>query len=206
MAKDLFALPADLPVPIDDGGAQHLWNGRLPEIEFIATDGAPFNLGRLSGALVLFCYPRTGRPGEPSLVEDWDQIPGARGCTLQVCGFRDLYSDLRHAGIQHVFGLSTQTAEYQREAVERLNLPFPLLSDEGLELTRALRLPTLHVASHVLTKRLTLVARAGRILHVFYPVFPPDQSAEHTLSWVTENHALLQENDVSAESNYLLPW
>jgi peroxiredoxin len=206
MAKDLFALPADLPVPIDDGGAQHLWNGRLPEIELIAT-------GRRTGqfrpslrrprAVLL---PAHRSPGEPSLVEDWDQIPGARGCTLQVCGFRDLYSELRHAGIQHLFGLSTQTAEYQREAVERLNLPFPLLSDEGLELTRALRLPTLHVASHVLTKRLTLVARAGRILHVFYPVFPPDQSAEHTLSWVTENHALLQENDVSGESNYLLRW
>ncbi|MBV8898616.1 MAG: peroxiredoxin [Verrucomicrobia bacterium] len=195
MAKDLFALPADLPVPVDDGAAQHLWNGRLPDVELVATSGARVNLGGLPGTLVLFCYPRTGRPGEPALVDDWDLIPGARGCTPQVCGFRDLYAELQQAGIRHVFGLSTQTPEYQREAAERLHLPFPLLSDERLELTRALQLPTLQVAGQVLTKRLTLVARAGRILHVFYPVFPPDQSAERTLSWVRENRVLLQEDE-----------
>jgi peroxiredoxin len=195
MAKDLFVLPADLPVPIDDGGAQHLWNTQLPGIELIATNGARVDLSRLSGTLVLFCYPRTGRPGEPSLVEDWDLIPGARGCTTQACSFRDLYFDLCQAGIRHLFGLSTQTPEYQLEAVERLHLPFPLLSDEHLELTRALRLPTLDIAELVLTKRLTLVAHAGRVIHVFYPVFPPDQNAERTLSWITENQALLQEND-----------
>jgi peroxiredoxin len=190
---DLFTLPADLPVPIDDGGALHLWNAPLPEIELMATDGAWVNLSRLSGALVLFCYPRTGRPGELSLVEDWDLIPGARGCTPQACSFRGLHGELRQAGIQHVFGLSTQTPEYQREAVERLHLPFALLSDEHLELTRALRLPTFEVAGQVLTKRLTLVAEAGRVLHVFYPVFPPDQSGQHTLSWITKNQALLHE-------------
>jgi peroxiredoxin len=191
MGKDLFTLPTDLPVPIDDGGGDHLWNAPLPEIGLTATNGAVINLGHLSGAMVLFCYPRTGRPGEPSLVEDWDLIPGARGCTAQVCGFRDLYADLRQAGIQHVFGLSTQTSEYQRETVVRLHLPFPLLSDEHLELTRALRLPTFEVAGHLLTKRLTLVAHAGRVLHVFYPVFPPNQSAGSTLSWVMENKASL---------------
>jgi len=191
MAKDLFTLPADLPVPIDDGGADHLWNAQMPEIELMATNGALVNLGRLSGALVLFCYPRTGRPGEPSLVEDWDLIPGARGCNTQAGGFRDLYADLRQGGIQHVFGLSTQTPEYQREAVDRLHLPFPLLSDEHLKLTRALQLPTFEVAGRLLTKRLTLVARAGRVLHVFYPVFPPDQSAGRTLSWIMENRASL---------------
>lgn len=190
MAKDLLALPDDLPVPIDDGAAQHLRNSRLPDVELVATSGARVNLGRLPGALVLFCYPRTGRPGEPSLVENWDLIPGARGCTPQACGFRDLYAELRRAGIRRVFGLSTQAPEYQREAAERLHLPFPLLSDERLELTRVLRLPTFQVAGQVLTKRLTLVARAGRILHVFYPVFPPDQSAECTLSWLRENQAL----------------
>jgi peroxiredoxin len=120
MTKDLFQLPDDLPVPTDDGAARHLWNSRLPEVELVATDGTWVNLGRLSGTLVLFCYPRTGRPGELSLVEDWDQIPGARGCTTQVCGFRDLHSELRQAGVQHIFGLSTQTPEYQREAAERL--------------------------------------------------------------------------------------
>jgi len=191
MAKDLFTLPSDLPVPINDGGADHLWNAQLPEIKLIATNGLLVNLGRLFGALVLFCYPRTGRPGEPSLVEDWDLIPGARGCTTQACGFRDLYADLRQTGIEYVFGLSTQTPQYQREAVERLHLPFPLLSDEHLELTRTLRLPTFEVAGNVLTKRLTLVAHAGRILHVFYPVFPPDQSARRTLSWIIENRASL---------------
>jgi peroxiredoxin len=189
-AKDLFTLPADLPVPIDDGGADHLWNAELPEIELMATNGVPVNLGRLSGASVLFCYPRTGRPGEPSLVEDWDSIPGARGCTTQACGFRDLYADLRQAGIQQVFGLSTQTPEYQRETVDRLHLPFPLLSDEHLELTRALPLPTFEVAGVTLIKRLTLVAHASRVLHVFYPVFPPDQSAGRTLSWILKNQPL----------------
>jgi peroxiredoxin len=124
---------------------------------------------------------------EPSLVEDWDEIPGARGCTTQACGFRNLNSELRHAGVQHLFGLSTQTPEYQREAADRLHLPFRLLSDEHLELTRAIRLPTLNVAGQVLTKRLTLVACGGRILHLFYPVFPPDKDAERTLSWVSEN-------------------
>jgi peroxiredoxin len=138
MAKEPFASPADLPIPIDDGGAVHLWNSQLPEIELIATNGVRVNLSRLSGPLVLFCYPRTGRPGELALVENWDMIPGARGCNTQACGFRDLYSDLRQAGIQHVFGLSTQTPECQREAVERLHLPFPLLSDEHLEVARAL--------------------------------------------------------------------
>jgi len=191
--KDLFRLPDNLPVPIDDGGAQHLWNSRLPEIELVATDGAKINLSRLRGTLVLFCYPRTGRPGEPSLVENWDQIPGARGCTPQTCGYRDFYSELREAGIQHVFGLSTQTPDYQREAAGRLHLPFPLLSDEHLQLTRAMRLPTLNLAGQVLTKRLTLVARASRVLHLFYPVFPPDKDAEHTLSWVTANQVLVRE-------------
>jgi peroxiredoxin len=195
--KDLFRLPDNLPVPTDDGGARHLWNSRLPEIELVATDRARVNLSRLSGPLVLFCYPRTGRPGEPSLVENWDQIPGARGCTNQACSFGDHYSALREAGIQHLFGLSTQTPEYQREAAERLCLPFPLLSDERLELTRALRLPTFHIAGQMLTKRLTLVARAGRILHVFYPVFPPDKDAERTLSWVMENQALIREDTSS---------
>ena len=130
MMNDLFRLPDNLPVPIDDGGAQHLWNSRLPEIELVATDGAKINLSRLPGTLVLFCYPRTGRPGEPSLVENWDQIPGARGCTPQTCGYRDFYSELREAGIQHVFGLSTQTPEYQREAAGREERqPAPILSD-----------------------------------------------------------------------------
>ena len=133
MTKDLFRLPDNLPVPTDDGGAQHLWNSRLPEIELVATDGSRVNLSRLPGTLVLFCYPRIGRPGEPSLVEDWDQIPGARGCTTQACGFRDLNSELRDAGVQHLFGLSTQTPEYQREAADRLHLPFRLLSDEHRE-------------------------------------------------------------------------
>ena len=125
----------------------------MPDIGLVATSGARINLGQLSGNLVLFCYPRTGRSGEPSLVENWDLIPGARGCTPQACGFRDLYAELRQAGIQHVFGLSTQSPDYQREVVERLHLPFALLSDERLELTRALRLPTLQVVGQVLAKR-----------------------------------------------------
>ena len=190
-----FPLPLDLPRPADDGAAKHLEGMRMPEIVLPATDGKTIDLSKLTASrTVLYFYPMTGVPGTP-LPDGWDLIPGARGCTTQACNFRDLYSDLCQAGIRHLFGLSTQTPEYQREAVERLHLPFPLLSDEHLELTRALRLPTLDIAELVLTKRLTLVAHAGRVIHVFYPVFPPDQNAERTLSWITENQALLQEND-----------
>jgi peroxiredoxin (alkyl hydroperoxide reductase subunit C) len=136
---------------------------------------------------VVFGYPRTGEPGKISIVDDWDMIPGARGCTPQTCSFRDLFSDLKAAGAQHVFGLSTQDNAYQSEMAERLHLPFPVLSDEGLELTRALNLPTMDVAGLTLIKRLALIVDDGRITHVFYPVFPPDRNAGDVLTWLKAN-------------------
>jgi peroxiredoxin (alkyl hydroperoxide reductase subunit C) len=180
----LAELPPDLPVPVDDGAADHLVGMRLPDIALPATDGRHLRLDEAGSPwLIVYAYPRTGRPGEPSLVPDWDQIPGARGCTPESCGFRDHYAELAELGAE-VFGLSTQTTEYQREAVERLALPFALLSDEDLELTRALRLPDFDAAGHVLLKRLTIAARDGVIEHIWYPVFPPDAHAQEVLSWL----------------------
>jgi peroxiredoxin len=178
-------LPADLPIPEDDGAADHLRGAAMPDIALPATSGQDVRVAAAGPEprTVLYAYPRTGRPGEPSLVEDWDLIPGARGCTPEACAFRDHFAELREAGAQ-VFGVSTQSTEYQREAAERLHLPFALLSDASLELTRALRLPTFEAAGETLLKRLTLIVRDGKIEHVFYPVFPPDGHAREVLDWL----------------------
>ena len=178
---DPTVLPADLPVPADDGAAAHLAGMRIPPVALAATDGTQVDLGALPGLVVVFAYPRTGRPGEPSLVEDWDQIPGARGCTPHTSGFRDHYDEFVALGAR-VFGLSTQDTAYQREMVERVHVPFPVLSDAGLALTRALRLPTMDVAGQTLIKRLAWIARDGTIERVFYPVFPPDRNAAEVLA------------------------
>lgn len=185
---DPYALPEDLPAPIDDGGADHLPGTGLPDLALPATDGRAVSLAEIGGRTVVYAYPRTGRPGEPSLVDDWDQIPGARGCTPETCGFRDHHAELAEAGAG-VLGLSTQPTAYQRELVERLRLPFAILSDEHLELTGALRLPTFEVAGEVLLKRLTLLVREGRIERVWYPVFPPDRHAGEVLTWLRANPA-----------------
>jgi peroxiredoxin len=176
-----------IPAPVDDGGARHLEGLHAPDLPLPATDGSTVSLGSLAGRVVVYAYPRTGRPGQISIVEDWDMIPGARGCTPQSCAFRDHHGELLAASVSHVFGLSTQDTGYQREAVERLHLPFPLLSDKKLELTRALRLPTMEVAGFVLLKRLALVLDDRRITKVFYPVFPPDRNAGDVLSWLRAN-------------------
>jgi peroxiredoxin len=186
-AHDPTVLPADLPVPVDDGAAAHLAGMRLPDVALQATDGSTVSLAALPGRTVVYAYPRTGEPGKAMLVPEWDQIPGARGCTPQSCAFRDHYADLKRAGADRVFGLSTQSTAYQREMAERLHLPFPVLSDEGLALTRALRLPTFEAGGLTLIKRLALVADAGRITHVFYPVFPPDRNAADVLAWLERN-------------------
>src|SRR3954451_19167149 len=138
---DPNVLPDDLPVPHDDGAARHLTGMRLPDIALAATDGASVNLSRLAGRTVVYVYPRTGRPGQ-ALPTGWDAIPGARGCTPQSCSFRDHFSEIKSAGADHLFGLSTQDSGYQHEVAERLHLPFALLSDARLELTHALNLPT----------------------------------------------------------------
>jgi peroxiredoxin len=132
---------------------------------------------------VIYIYPRTGRPDQEAPT-GWNEIPGARGCTPQSCAFRDHYEELRRAGAAQVFGLSTQDTAYQREAVERLHLPFELLSDEKLAFARALRLPTFEVDGMKLIKRITLIARDGAIVKVFYPVFPPDRNATDVLAWL----------------------
>lgn len=177
-------LPADLPVPVDDGACDHLPGLRLPSVPLRSTAGETVDLALLKGRTVVYCYPRTGRPDqEPP--KGWNEIPGARGCTPQSCAFRDHHGALSDLGAR-VFGLSTQDTEYQREAVDRLHLPFPLLSDADLALARGLRLPTFEVQSMVLIKRLTLVIRDGRIEKVFYPVFPPDRNAEQVIAWLRQ--------------------
>jgi peroxiredoxin len=181
---DPNVLPPDLPVPVDDGACDHLPGMALPPLELAATDGSAVGLDRLPGRTIVFAYPRTGVPGEDPLVDDWDAIPGARGCTPESCGFRDRYADLGAAGASAVFGLSTQDTAYQAEAAARLGLQYLLLSDAGLELTTALRLPTFEVAGQTLLKRFTLVTSGGAIDHVFYPVFPPDGHADEVLRWL----------------------
>jgi peroxiredoxin len=185
---DPYTLPDDLPRPVDDGAADHLTGAQLPPVELPATDGSTVGLAALDGRTVIYAYPWTGRPGEPLLVDDWDLIPGARGCTPETCGFRDHHAELAAAGAG-VYGLSTQDTAYQRELVERLGLPFAILSDEQLELTRALALPSFEVAGQTLIKRLTLVADRASIRHVFYPVFPPDRHAAEVLAWLRANRA-----------------
>ncbi len=176
-----------IPAPTDDGAANHLTGAAIPPVALTATDGTMVTLAALKGRTVVFAYPRTGEPGKASLVDDWDMIPGARGCTPQTCSFRDLFADLKRAGAQGVFGLSTQSTAYQREMVERLHVPFAVLSDEKLELANAMRLPTMEVAGQMLIKRLALVIDHGRITKVFYPVFPPDRNAGDVLAWLQAN-------------------
>ena len=176
-----------IPAPVDDGAAAHLVGQTMPPISLVATDDTAVTLSALTGRVVIFGYPRTGEPGKIALVDDWDMIPGARGCTPQTCAFRDLFADLKAAGARAVFGLSTQSNVYQAEMAARLHLPFPVLSDERLELTRALELPTMAVAGLTMIKRLALIVDDARITHVFYPVFPPDRNAGDVLAWLKEN-------------------
>ncbi len=187
-ANDLADLPEGLPVPEDDGGSDHLPGMRLPSVPLMSTAGEPVDLSRLSGRTVVYCYPRTGRPGQDP-PRGWDEIPGARGCTPQSCSFRDHHEELRALGAR-VFGLSTQDTEYQREAVRRLRLPFELLSDERLGLAGAINLPTFEADSMTLLKRITLIIDSGRIEKVFYPVFPPDKNAQEVIEWLSLSKCL----------------
>ena len=185
-ADDLYSLPADLPVPVDDGACDHLPGRSMPPVALPATDGSLVRLDApVPGWTVVFAYPRTGEPDAepPGGLAAWDAIPGARGCTPQACAYRDHHAELVSAGAR-VFGLSTQDTAYQREMAGRLHLPFPVLSDERLALTLALGLPTFEHAGLTLLKRQTLVIRDVRIEHVFYPVFPSDRDAEQVLDWL----------------------
>src|SRR5262245_38020613 len=176
-----------IPAPQDDGAARHLEGASVPDLALPATDGRAVSLAKCQGRTVVYAYPRMGKPGQIALVDGWDEIPGARGCTPQSCAFRDHFAELGAAGADQVFGLSTQDTAYQAEAVERLHLPFPILSDEKLELAKDLALPTLEVANLTLLKRLAMVIDDGRITQVFYPVFPPDRNAVDVLAWLKDN-------------------
>ena len=180
---DPGGLPADLPAPSDDGAAAHLVGADVPSTTLAATDGSTVDLAALTGRTVVYAYPRTGRPDEAPLTQDWDLIPGARGCTPQACDFRDHHGELAEAGAR-VFGLSTQDSSYQREAAQRLHLPFALLSDQQLALSQAMKLPSLEVAGQILLRRLTMVLRDGVVEHIWYPVFPPHTHAKDVVAWL----------------------
>jgi len=172
-----------IPAPVDDGAGAHLAGMSVPSVPLPTTDGGKIDLSKLPGMVVVFAYPRTGIPGIENPA-GWDQIPGARGCTPQSCSFRDRFAELKTLGVDFLFGLSTQDTAYQREVVERLHLPYPILSDEKLEFARAMRLPTFQTSGMLLLKRLSLVINNGVVEHVLYPVFPPDQNAAKVAAWL----------------------
>jgi peroxiredoxin len=186
--KQDFPLPPDLPKPVDDGAADHLKGLPMPRVSLPSTKGKMVDLSALTAfRTVVYCYPMTGVPGKP-LPHGWDDIPGARGCSPQACGFRDYYQELLEMQTE-VYGLSTQTTEYQQEMATRLKLSFEILSDAEFKLCDALRLPTFEVDGMRLVKRLTMVVRGGRIEHVFYPVFPPNESADQVVRWLGDHPA-----------------
>ncbi|MEW8250187.1 MAG: peroxiredoxin [Candidatus Thiodiazotropha sp.] len=182
----LNELPENLPIPEDDGACDHLHNFSLPSVQLMATNGLLIDFSSLT-SVVIYCYPMTGRP-DVQLPVGWEQIPGARGCTPQSCSFRDHYGELQALGTE-VYGLSTQTTDYQREAKSRLHLPFELVSDDCFNFIKALNLPTFEIDGMILSKRVTLIARNGTITKVFYPVFPPNRNADQVLDFLNEYNA-----------------
>jgi len=183
MIKDLHTLPANLPVPVDDGACDHLMGSTLPPVSLASTTGKAVDLSTYTGTLVIYFYPMLGRPDSPPLI-GWNDIPGARGCTPQTCAFRDSHAELKQLGVE-VFGVSAQRLEDQQEAHARLHLPFALLNDGHLALAQALKLPTFEYAGTRLIKRLTIIATGGLIRKVFYPVFPPNDNAGEVIAWLT---------------------
>jgi peroxiredoxin len=188
--SDYQQLPSNLPVPQDDGAADHLPGAAMPPLVLRDTNGNEVALDQLgAGRTVIYIYPLSGRPGV-DLPAGWDAIPGARGCTPEACGFRDHHADLQAAGARTVHGLSSQSREYQAELAERLGLPFSILSDPDLALAEALDLPTFEAAGERLFSRLTMIVTDGRIEHAFYPIFPPDQHAAEVLEWLRGHAAV----------------
>ena len=173
-----------IPAPLDDGATRHLVGAKLASVPLRATNGSMVDLSTLPGRTVVYAYPRTGKPGVEN-PPGWDMIPGARGCTPQSCSFRDHFAELKGLGVTNLFGLSAQDPAYQQEAAERLHLPFAILSDEHLALSRAKKLPTFQTSGMTLFKRFTLVIDDGVVKHVFYPVFPPDRSAADVVEWLS---------------------
>ncbi|HVR13345.1 MAG TPA: peroxiredoxin [Gaiellaceae bacterium] len=178
IVHDPYVLPEGLPVPVDDGAADHLTGSAVPDLVLPSSRGAV----NLRDFEVLYVYPRSGRPGR-DLLPGWDDIPGARGCTPQSCAFRDHSAELAALGAR-VAGLSAQTLDDQIEFAQRNQMPFPVISDEWLELARDPGLPTFEVEDLTLYKRLALIAEHGCIVKVFYPVFPPDRNAQDVVDWL----------------------
>lgn len=182
--SNLHAVDWDrLPAPKDDGSADHLTGSAWPDINLPSTTGKAVNLSTLQGMSIVFAYPMTAQPGVP-LPDNWDMTPGARGCTPQACSFRDAQSELIAAGADYLFGLSVQDTDYQKEAVERMHLPYPLLSDHSGGLRSALNPPTLNIAGMTLFQRLTYVVCNGQIEKIWFPVFPPDKNVDEVLNWL----------------------
>lgn len=180
------ALPTNLPVPEDDGACSHLPGVHIPSVSLPSTSGDTVDLSLLPGRTILFCYPRTAAPGE-TITDEWNMIPGARGCTPQACAFRDAMMQLLRLGVHNLFGMSTQDIPYQQEAREQNHLPYHLLSDEKLDFANALKLPLFEWKGRQLIKRLALVIEGGIIVRVWYPVFPPDQNAAQVVEWLKSN-------------------
>ena len=183
----IFSIPVDLPIPLDDGACEHLENMLLPDVSLWSTNDQEINLSGLSDWNVIFCYPMTGRPGVP-IPEGWVQIPGAAGCTPQACSYRDNHTVLKRSSVG-VYGISTQMSEAQKEASNRLGLPYPLLSDANHSFSSALKLPLLEVEGLKLLKRVTLITQGRMIKKCFYPVFPPDKNVIEVMAWLSENQA-----------------
>jgi peroxiredoxin len=183
MSTDYTSLPDNLPAPVDDGAADHLPDSEVPSVALPSTLGGELDLAQAARELiVVYVYPRTGVPGQP-LLDGWDDIPGARGCTPQSCAFRDARDDFSRHGAT-LIGISAQTPQEQAEFAEREHIPYPVLSDHEHMLADAMGLPTLETSGLRLYKRLTFVAEQGRIVKVFYPVFPPDRNAGDVLAWL----------------------
>ena len=187
MSDTAYPLPDDLPEPTDDGEADHLPDATVPAVSLPATDGDSVDLPARTGRTVVYCYPMTGRPDEDVVPDGWEEIPGARGCTPESCGFRDHHDELSEHGASAVFGLSVQPTAYQREARDRLGLPFELLSDADFTFAEALDLPTFTVDGDRYLERITLVVNDGVIEHAFYPVFPPDEHAGEVVDWLADS-------------------
>lgn len=185
MSAKGFPIENDLPVPVDDGACDHLSNSKLPDVSLSSTSGSSIAIADLKGLNIIFTYPRTGAPGE-NIPDEWNAIPGARGCSPQACSFRDAMNDLRAQGVKSIFGLSTQDTAYQSEAKVRLHLSYDLLSDEKLEFTNATKFPTFEYQGKTLTKRTVLMIEDGKIVKCFYPVFPSDAAASMALGWLKE--------------------
>lgn len=194
--------PSDLPVPQDDGAADHLQGTTIPSMALKSTSGTTVDVSTFAGLTIIFCYPRTGAPGE-TVPESWNVIPGARGCTPQACSFRDLSRELLGLGVSHIFGCSTQDTAYQQEVKGRTHLPFQLLSDEDLSLLNALKLPSMEWEGRKLIRRLTMAVEDGKIIKVWYPVFPPDANARQVCEWLEKEFGGRENLSTSFESQTL---